>query len=146
MHSQDMKPIGTILSDGQGNARTTYATHTAAAIIRIARQANTRPSSEPLIPLLILKRLSLYALLRINRVYAPLRINTSMRTYSQHLSMIEETEQADTISMTVPLFIRLLEYAREDAKSDEDLHFVAERAAQMGERLDMSFYEKLVSR
>jgi hypothetical protein len=28
----------------------------------------------------------------------------------------------DTITVDVPLFIRLLEYAREDAKTDMDLH------------------------
>ncbi len=33
----------------------------------------------------------------------------------------------DTVKMDIPLFIRLLEYAREDAESDIDLHFVAER-------------------
>jgi hypothetical protein len=31
----------------------------------------------------------------------------------------------DIIKLDVPLFIRLLEYAREDAKSDMDLHKVA---------------------
>ena len=48
------------------------------------------------------------------------------------------------IRMTVPLFIRLLEYAREDAKSDIDLHNVAERATQKAETLDMDEYGYLV--
>jgi hypothetical protein len=34
----------------------------------------------------------------------------------------------DTITVDVPLFIRLLEYAREDAKTDMDLHRIAENA------------------
>ncbi len=37
----------------------------------------------------------------------------------------------DTIKLDVPLFIRLLEYAREDAKDDMDLHRVAENAIDM---------------
>lgn len=31
-----------------------------------------------------------------------------------------------TIKVSVPLFVRLLEYAREDAKNDMSLHFIAE--------------------
>ena len=37
----------------------------------------------------------------------------------------------DTIKLDVPLFIRLLEYAREDANDDMDLHRVAENAIDM---------------
>jgi hypothetical protein len=37
----------------------------------------------------------------------------------------------DTIKLDVPLFIRLLEYAREDAKDDMDLHRVAENAIEL---------------
>jgi hypothetical protein len=50
------------------------------------------------------------------------------------------------IRMTVPLFIRLLEYAREDAKSDLPLHDVAERAMKESEILDMDDYEGLVGK
>ena len=44
----------------------------------------------------------------------------------------EETKEdpTDIIAMDVPLFIRMLEYAREDAQSDMDLHDVAERAIE----------------
>jgi hypothetical protein len=53
----------------------------------------------------------------------------------------------DTIKLDVPLFIRLLEYAREDAKDDMDLHRVAENAidlSQMGSTLSMKDYEAIV--
>ena len=53
----------------------------------------------------------------------------------------------DTIKLDVPLFIRLLEYAREDAKTDMDLHNVAERAINLsteGECLGMQDYDSLV--
>jgi len=53
----------------------------------------------------------------------------------------------DTIKLDVPLFIRLLEYAREDAKDDMDLHRVAENAIDMSRfagTLGMIDYEALV--
>lgn len=39
----------------------------------------------------------------------------------------EETDKEDVISFDIPLLIRMLEYAREDAKSDMDLHKVVEK-------------------
>jgi hypothetical protein len=38
----------------------------------------------------------------------------------------------DTITIDIPLFIRLMEYAREDAQTDMDLHTVAERITIIG--------------
>ncbi len=55
----------------------------------------------------------------------------------------------DVISMDIPLFIRMLEYAREDAKTDMDLHDVTEKAialSQTGDVLDMSKYEDIVGK
>jgi hypothetical protein len=59
----------------------------------------------------------------------------------------ERMNPTDKISLDVPLFIRLLEYAREDAKSDMDLHNVAEKAialSQSGMTLSMNDYESIV--
>jgi|GEM_PF-6466102 hypothetical protein len=51
----------------------------------------------------------------------------------------------DTIYMDVPLFIRMLEYAKEDAKDDMDLHKVTERILNMqGKRLTMEDYADIV--
>ena len=51
----------------------------------------------------------------------------------------------DVLHMTIPLFIRLLEYAMEDAKTDMDLHVVAENAVSMQDKiLGMESYNKLV--
>jgi hypothetical protein len=53
----------------------------------------------------------------------------------------------DVIKVDVPLFLRLLEYAREDAKDDMDLHRVAENAVDMSRFagvLGMIDYEALV--
>jgi phage gp29-like protein len=55
---------------------------------------------------------------------------------------------SDKITVDVPLFIRLLEYAREDAKTDMDLHDVAEKAvaaSKTGKTLTMADYDGLVS-
>jgi len=53
----------------------------------------------------------------------------------------------DKITLDVPLFIRLLEYAREDAKTDMDLHNVAENViilSENGATLTMSNYNDIV--
>jgi hypothetical protein len=49
----------------------------------------------------------------------------------------EETDAVDTITMDVPLFIRMLEYAREDASADVDLHDVAENAVSLNKEQDI---------
>jgi hypothetical protein len=53
----------------------------------------------------------------------------------------------DIITVDVPLFIRLLEYAREDAQTDMDLHSVAENAISLalsGKTLTMDDYVSIV--
>jgi hypothetical protein len=53
----------------------------------------------------------------------------------------------DTITVDVPLFIRLLEYAREDAKTDMDLHDLADNIIDLseeGEVLTMDNYNAIV--
>ncbi len=54
----------------------------------------------------------------------------------------------DKITLDVPLFIRLLEYAREDAKTDVDLHNVAEKAIELsltGNILTMTDYDQIIN-
>ena len=54
----------------------------------------------------------------------------------------------DKITVDVPLFIRLLEYAREDAKTDVDLHNVAEKAVMLSENgatLTMANYNAIIN-
>jgi hypothetical protein len=54
------------------------------------------------------------------------------------------TNPPDIIKLDVPLFIRLLEYAREDAKSDMDLHELTDNIIEMssgGRVLSMDDYE-----
>jgi hypothetical protein len=56
--------------------------------------------------------------------------------------------QPDVVAMDVPLLIRIMEYAREDAQTDMDLHDVAEqliRLSQEGRTLTMDDYDEIVS-
>ena len=55
---------------------------------------------------------------------------------------------SDKITLDIPLFIRVLEYAKEDAKTDMDLHHLAEKAIELsseyGEILTMDDYDSLI--
>ena len=53
----------------------------------------------------------------------------------------------DIVRLDVPLFIRLLELAREDVKQDADLHDVAEIVIKLsqGKVVTMSDYDDIVS-
>ncbi len=44
------------------------------------------------------------------------------------MAVKEETNPMDVVAMDVPLLIRMMEFAREDAKADLDLHNIAEKA------------------
>jgi hypothetical protein len=61
---------------------------------------------------------------------------------------MEDQFQENIVSMNVPLLIRVLEYAREDAESDVDLHNLIEKAVSMGgeEPLTMKDYDSLVQK
>jgi len=50
----------------------------------------------------------------------------------------------DIISMTVPLFIRMLEWAREEAKTDVELHLATEKMLKKNKVLSTSDYDDLV--
>jgi hypothetical protein len=63
-----------------------------------------------------------------------------------NLNEVEE-DVVDTITMDVPLFIRMLEFAREDASTDMDLHDVAENAISLNkekEFLSMEDYDSII--
>ena len=59
-----------------------------------------------------------------------------------------EENPEDVVKVDVPLLIRLLEYAREDAKTDMDLHDLAEKLVQLSSEenrvLSMKDYANLV--
>jgi hypothetical protein len=63
------------------------------------------------------------------------------------MSEAKEEDAVDTITMDIPLFLRMLEYSREDAKKDVDLHDVTDKAISLGKErgiLSMEDYEEIV--
>lgn len=61
--------------------------------------------------------------------------------------MVGEGDEVDTVTMDVPLLIRLLEYSREDAKTDMDLHNVTEMLISLSKEynvLSMDQYDAIV--
>jgi hypothetical protein len=59
----------------------------------------------------------------------------------------EINNPTDSVKMDIPLLIRIMEYAREDAKTDLELHDVAERLISLGKAgntLSMRDYDKIV--
>ena len=65
-------------------------------------------------------------------------------------STINEAKEEDkvvTITMDIPLFIRMLEYSREDAAEDMDLHDITEKAISLNKEKDilsMEDYDAIV--
>ena len=68
-------------------------------------------------------------------------VTKNLRDIIEERALITET---DKITMSVPLFIRMLEYAKEDAKTDMDLHKATERALAMKSNLDMDQYFAII--
>jgi hypothetical protein len=59
----------------------------------------------------------------------------------------EINNPADTVTVDVPLLIRIMEYAKEDAKTDLDLHNAAEKLielSQEGRTLTMDDYATMI--
>jgi hypothetical protein len=60
----------------------------------------------------------------------------------------ESHNEPDVVTMDVPLLLRVMEFAREDAKTDMDLHFVLERLVALsedGKTLSMDDYDNIMS-
>lgn len=65
---------------------------------------------------------------------------------NENAEFSEPHNPQDSVSVDIPLLIRLLEYAREDAKTDMDLHNVAERLIKLsanGQTLSMDQYDQI---
>lgn len=62
-------------------------------------------------------------------------------------NLSENLDSVDFVTLDVPLFIRLLEYAKEDAQTDLDLHKIAENVVSLSKdgNLSMSDYNNIVS-
>jgi len=62
--------------------------------------------------------------------------------------MYEETDEKDTVCFDIPLLIRVLEFTREDMKTDIELHNMVERLINMRHDvpLDMSHYDEITQK
>ena len=73
--------------------------------------------------------------------------NSSKSMLGYSLTADEVENEEDVITLNVPLMIRLLEYARESAMGDNDLHVVVERLIDLSEEnevLTMENYADIV--
>jgi hypothetical protein len=64
----------------------------------------------------------------------------------KNINEVEE-DVIDTVTLDIPLFLRMLEYAREEASADVDLHDVAEKAIALNKQkgiLSMEDYEAII--
>jgi hypothetical protein len=60
----------------------------------------------------------------------------------------EKENKEDIVAFDVPLFIRLLEFAREDATDDETLHKITDKIIDMcldGQVLSMNQYDEIIN-
>lgn len=67
--------------------------------------------------------------------------------FSKSIKEDQSEDPVDTITMDIPLFLRMLEYAKEDAQEDMDLHDVTEKANVLGKErgiLQMEDYDEIV--
>jgi hypothetical protein len=67
--------------------------------------------------------------------------------FESPMNEAKEEDKVDTITMDIPLFIRMLEYSREDAAEDMDLHDVTEKAISLGKErgiLQMDDYDEII--
>ena len=66
----------------------------------------------------------------------------------QQATKLQEAENPiDVVTLDIPLLIRIMEYAREDAKTDMDLHNVTERMIELSkssQTLSMNDYDHIV--
>jgi hypothetical protein len=61
-----------------------------------------------------------------------------MKTFKQY---VRTTDRKDTVTFDIPLLIRMLEYAREEIKSDPDLHRAVERLINIRNRGVLTMYD-----
>jgi hypothetical protein len=61
---------------------------------------------------------------------------------------VEETDPVDTVTLDIPLLLRIMEYSKEDAQDDMALHDVTQRLIELSKKvdvIDMSHYDAIVT-
>ena len=94
-------------------------------------------------------------MMSLNTRYLPVSLSVLSSALNGFLSIIvsvfndkytTEDFEMDIVKLDVPLFIRLLELAREDVKQDADLHDVAEAVIRLSQEgvATMADYDQIV--
>lgn len=71
-----------------------------------------------------------------------------MRKIMEAMEQAQTANPRDTVELDIPLLIRLLEFSREDAQTDMDLHSLADNMINLspgGATLTMADYDELVA-
>ena len=71
-----------------------------------------------------------------------------MRKIMEAVEQAQTANPRDKVTVDIPLLIRLLEFAKEDAQTDMDLHNLADNLINLsptGEMLTMADYDELVA-
>ena len=67
----------------------------------------------------------------------------------ERMGLEENVDGVDTVTVDIPLLMRIMEYSREDAQTDMDLHHVAERMISLNKSRDvltMNDYDAIISK
>lgn len=78
----------------------------------------------------------------------PVEEEINSAEFVQTRKPVEDKDPIDIVKMDIPLLIRMMEFAKEDAKTDMDLHVAAENMIELSKEdrvLDMSDYSSIVS-
>lgn len=79
--------------------------------------------------------------------YATLIHSGIVNPKKTNISVKESQDSIDTVTLDIPLLTRLLELAREDIKSDADLHILLTKVIELKNKgvLSMQDYDNIVS-
>jgi hypothetical protein len=72
-----------------------------------------------------------------------------LKKLDQGLDEELDVNPTDTVKMDVPLLLRIMEYSKEDAETDLDLHFVVQNLIELGKSgttLTMNDYRKAITK
>lgn len=74
---------------------------------------------------------------------------TQLMNESTESAAMEAADGVDTVKLDVPLMMRIMEFSREDAQTDMDLHHVVERMIELNkekDHLSMDDYESIIEK
>jgi len=70
----------------------------------------------------------------------------SLTEFFRDFPNLKEEREVETLCIDVPTFIRILELAREDLKTDEQIHYLTTELAKVEGTIDMDAYTDIVEK